>query len=58
MYKANVVPIVGYSSNVWGYASYDFGIKVHYRAISYFLGIHPKAPLQGLEGDIVWETIK
>ncbi len=55
MYQANVVPIVDYCSSVWGYGNYDFCIKVHYRAIRYFLAIHQKAPLLGLEGDIVWE---
>ncbi len=28
MYQANVVPIVDYSSSVWGYANYDFCVKV------------------------------
>ncbi len=49
MYQANVIPIVDYSSS-------DFCVKVQYRAIRYFLGVHPKAPLLGLEGDMVWEN--
>ncbi len=58
MYQANVVPIVGYSSSVWGYANYDFCVKVQYRAIRYFLRVHLKAPLLGLDGDMGWEKLK
>ncbi len=58
MYQVNVVPIVDYSSSVWGYANYDFCVKVQYRAIRYFLGVHPNAPLLGPEGDMVWENCK
>ncbi len=41
-----------------GYANYDFCVKVQYRAIRYFLGVHPKTPLLGLEGDMGWENCK
>ncbi len=58
MYQANVVPIVDYSSSVWDYANYDFCVKVQYGAIIYFLGVHPKAPLLGLEGHMGWENCK
>ncbi len=40
------------------YANYDFSVKVQYRAIRYFLGVHPKAPLLCLEGDMGWENCK
>ncbi len=33
MYQTNVLTIVDYSSSVWGYANYDFCVKVQYRAI-------------------------
>ncbi len=42
MYQAIVVPIVDYSSSVWGYVNYDFCVKVQYRTIRYFLGVNPK----------------
>ncbi len=58
MYQANVVPIVDYSSSVWGYANYDFCVEVRYRAMRYFLGVYPKAPLLGLEGDMGSENCK
>ncbi len=58
MYQANVIPIVNYNSSVWGYAKYDLCLKVQYRAIRYFLGLHPKAPLLGLEWDMGWENCR
>ncbi len=58
IYQANVVPIVDYSSSVWSYANCDYCVKVQYRAIRYFLGVHPKAPLLDLEGDMGWENFK
>ncbi len=38
--------------------NYDFCVKVQYRAIRYFLRVHPEAPLLGLEGDMGWENCK
>ncbi len=58
MYNASVVPIVDYSSNVWGYANYDLCVKVQYRAIRYFFGVHPKASLLHVEGDMGWDNCK
>ncbi len=58
MHQANVIPIVDYSSSVWSWANYKFCLKVQQRAIRYFLGVHPKAPLLGLEGDMEWENCK
>ena len=58
MFHSNVVPIVDYCSSVWGYNSADSGNKIQYRAIRYFLGVHPKAPLLALEGDIGWMSCK
>ncbi len=50
MYQANVVPIVEYSSSVWGYANYDFGVKVKYRAIRYLIGSTLKGTITGSRG--------
>ncbi len=58
MYQVNVVPIVDYSSSEWGNVNYDFCVKVRCRAVRYFLGVHPKAPLLGLEGGMGWENCK
>ncbi len=58
MYQANIVTIADYSSSVCGYANYDFCVKVQYRAIRYFFGVHPKAPLLDLEGDMGLQNSK
>ncbi len=38
MYQANVVPIVDYILSVWGYANYDFCVKVQHRDVRYWGG--------------------
>ena len=58
LYFANVVPVLDYASGVWGYNSYTEGDKIQNRAIRYFLGVHNKAALLGLEGDIGWSNCK
>ncbi len=56
MYQANVVPIEDYSSSVWGYANYYIDVKVQYKAMKVFLGVHPMTPLLGPQGDMGWEN--
>ena len=58
LYFSNVVPIADYASGVWGFESFSEAEKLHYRAIRYFLGVHCKAPLLGMEGDIGWQNCK
>ena len=58
MFHSNVVPIIDYSSGVWGFKCADAGNKIQYRAIRYYLGVHPKTPLLALEGDIGWQSCK
>ncbi len=52
MYHTSVVPIIDYGSGIWGYKHYAEGDKTQFRAIRYFLGVHSKAPLLALEGDM------
>ncbi len=58
MYHSYVVPIMDYGSGVWGYHNSEAGDKIQFRAIRYFLGIHPKSPLLALEGDMGWNSCK
>ncbi len=58
MYHSYVVPIMDYGSGVWGYDNSEAGDKVQFRAIRYYLGIHPKTPLLALEGDMGWNSCK
>ncbi len=34
------------------------GDKIQFRAIIYYLGVHPKTPLLALEGDMGWNSCK
>ena len=56
MYHSYVVPIMDYGSGVWGYGSSENGDKFQFRAIRYYLGVHPKIPLLALEGDMGWNS--
>ncbi len=58
MYHSYVVPIIDYRSGVWGYENSEAGDKIHFRAIRYYLGVHPKTPLLALEGDMGWNSCK
>jgi hypothetical protein len=58
LYFANVVPVLDYASGIWGYNSHTEGDKIQHRAIRYFIGVHNKATLLGLEGDIGWKNCK
>ncbi len=57
-YHSSVVPIIDYGCGIWGYKQYDDGDKIQFRAIRYFLGVHSKAPLLALEGDMGWPSSK
>ncbi len=52
MYHTIVIPIIDYRSEIWGYKHYSEGDTINFRAIMYFLGVHFKAPLLALEGDM------
>ncbi len=52
MYHSYVVSIMDYGSGVWGYGNSEASDKIQFRAIKYYLGIHPKSPLLALRGGI------
>ena len=54
MFNTSVVPILDYCSGVWGYTSFPDCEKVQHRAIRYYLGVHPKAPLLAITGAMGW----
>ena len=58
MFHSSVVPIIDYASGVWGYKNSNAGDKIQFRAVRYYLGVHLKAALLALEGDIGWNTCK
>ena len=58
MFDSNVSPILEYCSGVWGFKEFDQCDKVHQRAIRYYLGVHQKAPLLAICGDMGWSSAK
>ena len=54
MFETSVVPILDYSSGVWGFKLFPDCDKIQNRAIRYYLGVHPKAPLLAITGDMGW----
>ena len=49
-----VNPICEYFSGIWGYVHNKNINKVHNRACRYHLGLPPKTPIYGFQGDIGW----
>jgi len=49
-----VNPISEYFSGIWGYVHNKKINKVHNRACRYYLGLPPKTPIYGFQGDIGW----
>jgi hypothetical protein len=54
LYKACVVPVMDYSSEIWGFKNYTKPNVIQNRAMRIFLGVHRFAPVAGLEGDMAW----
>ena len=54
MYNTGVVSVMNYCSGIWGYGNYECCNRVQQRAIRYYLGVHCKAPLFAIEGDVGW----
>ena len=54
MFDTSVSPILEYCSGVWGFKDFKECDKVHHRAARYFLGVHQKAPLLAISGDLGW----
>jgi hypothetical protein len=54
LYEACVVPVMDYSSEIWGFKNYTKPNVIQNRAMRIFLGVHRFAPVAGLEGDMAW----
>ena len=54
MFHSGVVPVMDYCSEVWGYGRYECCNKIQNRAMRYYLGVHTKAPIIGMQGDMGW----
>ena len=54
LFNAMVIPVMDYSEGVWGFKYFDKCNRVQTRALSYFLGVHNRAPVVGIQGDVGW----
>ena len=52
LFNAMVIPVMDYSAGVWGFKYYHKCNRVQTRALSYFLGVHNRAPVVGIQGDV------
>ena len=58
MYNASVIPVIDYSSEVWGFSKASTCDKVQNRALRYFLGVHRFCPVPAMYGDTGWFECK
>ncbi len=58
MYNAYVIPIMDYSSGIWGYSKSEEGDNIQNRATRYYQGIHQKAHIFAIQRDIGWTRTK
>ncbi len=58
MYNSHVIPIMDYSSGIWRYSKSEDGDNIQNRATRYYLGVHQKAPVFAIRGDIGWTRTK
>ena len=49
-----VIPILGYSSGIWGFKNYHVCEQILHRAIKFFLGVHKFTPIRGLYVEVCW----
>ena len=57
LYNTLVVPIIGYSSFLWGYKAYSDIPKIQNNLMRSFLGVSRNAPIAALLGDMGWLPI-
>ena len=57
LYNTLVLPIIGYSSFLWGYKGYSDIMKIQNNLMRSFLGVGRNAPIVALLGDLGWLPI-
>ena len=54
LYESMVIPVMDYSSALWGFKEHSKCDVVQHRAMRTFLGVGKFAPLPTLSGDMCW----
>ena len=57
LYECLILPIVNYSSFLWGFKSYPEINKMQYKLIRNFLALNKNTPLEALIGEMGWKPI-
>ena len=57
LYNTLVLPIIGYSSFLWGHKAYSEISKIQHNLMRSFLGVGRNAPIAALIGDMGWLPI-
>ena len=58
LYETCVIPIMDYNCSIWANYVCAYGDKIQLRAQRFFLGVHNKAPIAGICGDLGWIPTK
>lgn len=58
IYNSTVLPVMDYSTGVWGYKIFDSYERLHHKAVCTFLGVGKQTPLTALDGDVAWDSPK
>ena len=58
LFDASVVPILNYSSEIWGYQEFTKCDTIVNRAMRYFLGVHRFAATAAIQGDMAWLPLR
>ena len=56
LYNSMVVPMSDYFAGIWGIRKFEPSDKLQNRAIRFFLGLGPKTPICGMQGDMGWAS--
>ncbi len=56
LYHYGVVSVMDYFAGIWGYRKHSSCSNIQNRAPRHCLGVHQKAPILALEGDMGWIT--
>ena len=58
LFTSFVVPVLDYSSSIWGYKDFACLNQIQNKAIRYFLGVHKFAPTLAINGEVGWVNSK
>ncbi len=58
LFETGVVPVLNYSSEIWGFKQVKYSGEIQSRVIRYYLGVHRIAPIPVFRGEMGWHSIR